>query len=376
MTTSSPITLYGVPHSLYTGRARSYLIKAGIPYRERAPNTRHFHKVVKPKAGGRNSVPTVELASGDVIRDGAAIIDHFEAASGHPFSPSTPKQNLISRLFDVIGAEGLLRPAMHYRWNFDDENLEFLLFHFEMIAPRTDEGVQKARGVAHAMKTTATQSFGVVPDSVGCIEEVYADQLAALDRHFAAYGYLLGGRPCVGDFGMMAPLFAHLGRDPKPLALMQARAKHVVRWVERMNRVTPDLCEYESQSEDWLADDEIPATLVDVLRAMAEDFVPETLAAARCINTWLAEQGDLANGTPSPRGVGLGEFELRAVKIKALAQPYRFFLLQRVHDAYAALDSTARAQIDELLAACSMTPLLNAKLERRVGLANNMEVWL
>ena len=25
-----PVTLYGAPHSLYTGRARSYLVKAGI----------------------------------------------------------------------------------------------------------------------------------------------------------------------------------------------------------------------------------------------------------------------------------------------------------------------------------------------------------
>jgi len=43
------ITLYGVPHSMYTGRARSYLIKAGIPFRERAPSSKHFRKVVVPK---------------------------------------------------------------------------------------------------------------------------------------------------------------------------------------------------------------------------------------------------------------------------------------------------------------------------------------
>ncbi|MCP4755266.1 MAG: hypothetical protein GY866_30755 [Proteobacteria bacterium] len=34
-------TLYGTPFSLYTGKARAYLIKQGIPFRESAPNTRH-----------------------------------------------------------------------------------------------------------------------------------------------------------------------------------------------------------------------------------------------------------------------------------------------------------------------------------------------
>jgi glutathione S-transferase len=70
--------------------------------------------VVLPKAGGRQAVPTVELGDGTVIRDGAAIIDHFEVTSGHAFSPKSPKQRILSRLFDVIGSDGLLRPALHY----------------------------------------------------------------------------------------------------------------------------------------------------------------------------------------------------------------------------------------------------------------------
>ena len=35
MTDDGPIILYGAPQSLYAGRARSYMIKAGIDYRER-----------------------------------------------------------------------------------------------------------------------------------------------------------------------------------------------------------------------------------------------------------------------------------------------------------------------------------------------------
>ena len=58
---------------------------------------------------------------------------HFEATGGHAFSPKSPKQRILSRLFDVIGSDGLLRPALHYRWSFPEENSEFLRFHFESI---------------------------------------------------------------------------------------------------------------------------------------------------------------------------------------------------------------------------------------------------
>lgn len=371
---SDPVTLYAAPHSLYSGRARSYLIKAGIPYRETSTNTAHFHQVVKPKAGGRNSLPTVELANGDVIRDGAAIIDHFEAQSGHGFSPKTPKQNLISRLFDVIGAEGLLRAAMHYRWDFEAD-VEFLKHHFQMIAQFGEKRAAQTEKMMHAMRDIAGPSFGVSPATVPVIEAVYADQLAALDQHFAAYGYLLGGRPSIGDFGMIAPLFGHLGRDPEPLALMQRTAPNVYRWVERMNRQAADLAEYETQDETWLAGDEIPQTLIAVLAAMAEDFVPETLAAATCINAWLESQGELAPGTECARGVGLGQFVLRGVEINALAQPYRFYLLERVQTAYAALSDQDRSDMDKILAEAGMASLLEARLTRAIRRERNLEVW-
>ena len=48
-------------------------------------------------------------------RDGAAIIEHFEAASGRPCQSPRARQQVISALFDVIGTDGLLQPAMHYR---------------------------------------------------------------------------------------------------------------------------------------------------------------------------------------------------------------------------------------------------------------------
>lgn len=371
---AAPATLYGVPHSLYTGRARSYLIKAGIPYREQAPNTDHYFQNVLAKAGGRFAMPTLELPDGRVLRDGAAIIDHFEESSGDTFSPATPKQRFFSRLFDVIGAEGLLRPAMHYRWNFDADNLEFLDAHMKMITPPGDIGIEMARKVVEEMRK-ATVNFGVSSQAKDRIEQLYAEQLEALDRHFAEHPYLLGGRPCIGDFGLIAPLFGHLGRDPKPLSLMQAKALNVFRWVERMNRSDADLVGFECQDQTYLEGDEIPATLITLLRVLAEDFVPETLAAAWVINAWIEDQDELEPDTPCLRGVGFGEFDLRGTTIHALAQPYRFYLLKRAQNEHAALTAGDREALDAVLDSCNMAPLLGATLSRDVGLENNVEVW-
>jgi len=373
--TMSEITLYGSALSLYTGRARSYLIKAGLAYREVAPTTPYYAETVVPKAGGRRGVPTLETETGAVIRDGAAIIDHYEAKSGHGFSPRTPKQKVLSRLFDVIGAEGLLRPAMHYRWNFPDQNQEFLTLHFADMMPRRADRMAMAERAMNAMRN-ATQMFGAVPGTLDVVEALYIELLDKLNAHFTDQPYLLGGKPSIGDFGMMAPLYAHLGRDPKPLSLMQEKAMRLFRWVERMNRPELDVGEFEVQDGAYLEEDTIPDTLIQVLKLLAEDFVPETQAAADCINAWIDRQETLEPGTIIERGVGLGTFEARGVTINAMAQPYRFYLLKRVQDAYAAMDAASKVDVDAMLAACDMSAVLDIRLSREIGIDNNREVWL
>ena len=56
-----------------------------------------------------------------------------------------------------------------------------------------------------------------------------------------------------------------------------------------MNREDQDVPEYFNAGDDFLANDDVPETDIPVLKIVAEDFVPETLAAAKRINYWLAE---------------------------------------------------------------------------------------
>ena len=368
--------LYAISHSLYSGRARSYLVKHRIPYEELSTGHESFKADVLPK-GKIPTIPTLVTPAGEVIRDGAAIIEHFEASSGRPCRPSGPRQQLVSALFDVIGTDGLLRPAMHYRWNFPEDNLEFVRYHFLHSQRDMPERDEKTEAMMNRMRHAA-MIFGVTEQSQPLVEALYLEFLDALNAHFEQYPYLLGWRPCIGDFGLLAPLYAHLGRDPHPARLMQQRATRVYRWVERMNRPDQDVPEYFNAGTDFLADDEVPETLLAVLRVLAEDFVPETLAAAEFINHWLAENQPEA-GSPAvgrlAQAMGTAEFSLRGESINALAQPYRFYLLQRVQDAYAALSGDEQADVDALLADCGMTPVLTATLNRRIVRSDNLEVW-
>ena len=368
--------LYAMPHSLYSGRARSYLIKNCIPFEERSSGHESFKAEVLPK-GKLPTIPTLVTADGEVIRDGGAIIEHFEAETGRPCQPQGSSQQVISALFDVIGTDGLLRPAMHYRWNFPDDNLEFVRFHFLHSQRDVPEREDKTEAMMNRMRYAA-MIFGVTEQSLAVVEALYLEYLDALNTHFENYPYLLGWRPCIGDFGLLAPMYAHLGRDPHPARLMQQRAPAVYRWVERMNRKDQDVPEFFHAGSDFLADDEVPETLVRVLRILAEDFVPETLAAAALINDWLAEHQPEAGAVAVGRlaeALGTADFTVRGETITALAQPHRFYLLQRVHNAFANSSDEKQTEISTLLEACGMKSLLAAALSRRIVRSENLEVW-
>jgi len=111
---------------------------------------------------------------------------------------------------------------------------------------------------------------------------------------------------------------------------------------------------------------------------IAEDFVPETRAAADFINAWLAEHQPEAGTQAVGRlaeALGNAEFTLRGETISALAQPHRFYLLQRVQAIYAGLSQAGQASVEQLLDTCGMSEILAIKLDREIGRDDNLEVW-
>ena len=376
--------LFGTPGSLYTSKARSYLIKQGIAFVNRAAGEPRFRAEIAPQVG-RWIIPVMETPEGQLVQDGSDIIAHFEARGGvrYPALPTTPRHRVISQIFELFGGEGLLRPAMHYRWNFDETNLPFLANDFSASLAKPGASPEEA-GQVFAMSSArmrkAMRSFGVSVDTIPLIEAAYEQFLDLFDAHLAHSPYLLGGRPTLGDYGLIAPLYAHLARDPYPAALMKKRAFRVWRWVERMNSADHDAGEYGAPSDDLFADDAVPETLMRLLQFVADDYLPEIAAGVYFTNGWLDSRPDLVVGTNGldriqDRAIGRAAFLWRGVPVEVAVMPYRLYLLQKIQDAAEGLEPAGRGAVDAMLAQAGLCDLLTLKTQRRVERVNSLEVW-
>jgi glutathione S-transferase len=379
---------------LYTGKVRAYLRKQAIDFVEVSPGSdRYLETIVRTT--GRWIIPVMETPDGTVVQDGADIIDHFEKGPGrslrrYDIYPDSPVLLAISHVFELFGGEGLLRPAMHYRWNFDEDNLAFLASEFALLAPPAGEESSPAvfAQMSGRMRRAAV-NFGVTPDSAAAIEAAFEEWLDLFSAHLRDHPYLLGGQPTIGDFGLIAAMWAHLYRDPKPTALVKQRAPRVGRWVERMTTSEPYLHEYGAHDESLVDPDDLPDTLLALLRYVSDEYLPEIVAHVEVANEWLREHPEIeafTNGLDNPAdrslkggkafaGGGTATFAWRGTQLTTGVMPYRFWLMQRLHDDLTRASNAEQAKVRQVFAACDLEPLLDLRTLRRVERRNHLEVW-
>jgi glutathione S-transferase len=375
-----PLLLFGAPVGLYTGKVRCFLRKHGIAYRECLPSDPVFQKELLPRLK-RFINPVIRFPDGAVVQDTADILDVLEqrGLAREPALPATPRQRMVALIFDLYGGEGLIRPAMHYRWNFLDTNERFLRHEFglsfrtgrappEVIAQRLDAFMRHLAG--------HLPNLGITAQTAAAVEASYEDLLDKLDTHFRSHPYALGGRPTLADYGLIAPLYAHLARDPYPATLMKQRAPSLYRWTERMNAPDADTPEFPRTPYALPDDDTVPETLLPLLRQVAAEFLPELCMNIAAIDAWLARQpASQTEGRVAERGPIRGSFELRGQPLETVVAPYTLYKLQRITDAWAALDDDARERVRALLEPCGLLPLLTLHASRRIERRDFLEVW-
>jgi len=381
---AEPLTLFGAPVGMWTGKIRSYLRKQGIPYVERFPSDPGFEREVIP-AVKRFINPVIRLADGTLVQDTADIIDHFETTGNIRFSvyPETPLQRIVAMALDLYGGEGLVRAAMHYRWSYRAQNESFLRHEFglsyraaAMPQAQIDAQLDLFMGYLNAY----LPKFGINPTTQPAIEAAYESLLSALDAHFRKVPYLLGGLPTLADFGFIANFYAHLGRDPYPAQQMKLSAPSVYRWTERMMASDADMPEFPQATQVLLPEDAIPETLGPVLQCMAADYLPELRMMVRCTDEWLAKQPPIDSGAPvtskpSARVLTRGRFVLRGAELESMVAPYTLTRLQRVTDTYASLSEVEQRRVADYFSSHGLAELLTLKAQRRVERKDYLEVW-
>ena len=383
-TTNPAITLYGAPVGLWTGKIRSYLRKQGIPYIERLPTDPVFQGEVMPIVK-RFINPVIRFGDGTLVQDTADIIDHLEQYGHARFSvyPKQPLQYTVARALDLFGGEGLVRAAMHYRWSYRDHNEPFLRHEFGLAyraAGMPQKAIDQQLDGFMGYLNAYLPKLGITAATAPAVEAAYEDLLLALDAHFKVCPYLLGGQPTVADFGFIANLFAHLGRDPYPADLMKRKAPSVFRWTERMMANDPDMPEFPDVAFALSDKDEVPETLSPVLKLMAQDYLPELKMAVAHTDAWLEQQGDVASGSivggkPTARAIGQGRFTLRGAEIDTMVAPYTLSRLQCVTDGFEQTNPTDRAHLRAYFEAQGLSELLTLKASRRVERSGQLEVW-
>lgn len=211
--------------------------------------------------------------------------------------------------------------------------------------------------------------LGIDERTAPAIEAWYESFLSQLDAHFAEYPYLLGGRASIGDFGLMAPLYAHLYRDPAPGRLMRRIAPNVAAWVECMNRTRPEI-------GDWLPDDVVPDTLIPILRRQFDEQFPVLADTAARLAAWLEAHPEAAR---VPRKIGTHTFRIGEVEGERGVLPFSLWMAQRPLDYYRGLAGGGAAAVLALfhtafnvlgvLLFLPLTPRLVAYLATRFGTA-------
>lgn len=359
--------LLGAEISYFTGKVRSYLRFKDIPYEEIKADRDVYLNVILPRTGV--AMMPVLISPDDIaVQDTSDIIDFLEDRFSDPsVYPTTPRQGTIARLFELYGDEWMKIPAMHYRWNY---NAEAMYLEFGKVSqPELSEAEQIEVGKETCKPFKGSLPIlGVTPETEKAVEASYEQLLRDLDAHFSVYPYLLGTRPSIGDFGMIGPLYAHQYRDPASGEIMKRIAPHVAKWVERM-------MDPEPKSGAFLPDDEVPETLLPVLRRIFEEQFPPLHHMVSAFADWI----DQNPGVEIPRAIGKQSFVLKEADGTPVTGERGMFtfeqwMLQRVLDFYHPLQGDDRQSVDTLLDEVGGRDAMQFDLRHRVARVKNQLV--
>ena len=323
--------LWGANWSLYTAKVRPYLIKKGIPYVELNPSHPHYKKSIVPRIG-HFTVPVLEANDGAIVADSTEIMEFLEPLFPDvPMLPEDKTLQVLAHLIHSYGSEGLTKPAMYLRWNTTLENRLFARDEFtRSLGMRIDgkaSGQKDGDTFAVAMRGfLPVLGIGLSHEVDVAVESSTGKLYDILNAHFLEYPYILGGVPSLADYGMMGALYAHHGRDISSSNAMKVRAPALYRWIETMGRATIVEPEVWHVPQEYFAVDDLPKTLIALLRLIAEDYVPEIAATIQLYHQWLEAEARSAGTICDVEGIKrnhqvLGEIEhvQQGVPIKRIA---------------------------------------------------------
>jgi glutathione S-transferase len=358
---SSTYVLYGWHLSYFSGKMRCYLQHKKIPFADTPVDFWTLTRRIKRRFG-IPVMPVVVSASGEWLQDTSAIIDRLETEfPDRSVIPASPVQRFAAYLLETWGDEWWVPIAMHTRWSYPENYPLFERDAGKALLPRFPGFIQRA-AVARIAKLLRSYlpRVGVFAEQFAIMDGWTDRTLDQLDAHFASNAYLLGSRPTIGDFGLIGPMYAHLGRDPWPRRELIDLRPHLRAWIDRMAQMPPP------EIGDLPQDDSLPASLAPALRLIIDEFLP----MAEAINVEMVEALRATSGQQLlPRGLGMISHPMGNGHFQRTALPFVVWKIQRLLDVYAAMTPTEQSAVRSWLKTLGGERLLDMKIPRlrRVG---------
>ncbi len=403
--------------SYFSGKVRAYLRYKqrmgglGPGFEDILATPELIQGLLVPKSGSP-AVPQLMTPDGRWVQDSSEIIDTCEAAHPTPLvspDPGThPRQAVASYLIELLADEWMVVPGFWERWYFseDGRNPSHRAFNEQqwgaVFAPDASGAERRAAGamlfeqafgISHSREEPQGVYAGLV--HLGVTKETehawQASQhrlLGHLETHFSAHDYVLGGRPSLGDFGLLGPLYAHLYRDAVSGFALRTHFPIVCEWVERTNgEGALSARSYDQQlyslgadgklvgrpansdGAQWLPDDEIPETLLPVLDTFFAEMWPVLTVAMERLSSFIASDAHTAGAelpgktffaTPGFEAYQTGDgaltqpFTLGDSSGRRMVVPYQMWMLGRLEEILdRARASDGGKSVDELFARTS-----------------------
>jgi len=360
----SVFSLYGWEVSPYTAKVRAYLQYKKIPFKVVVPHILTLKRIIEPKVG-KVIMPVIIGPEGEILQDSTVIIDALEEKfSSNCIKPHTAKQRFVSQVMELCGDEWLPMAALHFRWNYPG-NQDFILSEFGKSAlPYFPSILQRKVASTFAGKMKSyLPAMGVTGKMENALETNTHKILNLLNRHFEHHPYLLGTKPCVGDFSMFGPIYAHLHRDPSPVNLV-SNYPNTLGWLNRLNQCTT------IQEGEFLNNDHVPDTLLDLISLIIEQQFPLINDSIKAISNWTAEN---KYKTTLPRKIGTTALQIEDHRSERLNLTYPYWMFQKISDDYLSLSEKERNNVKRMVSESSKTAsshmgLLDRKLAHRVEL--------
>lgn len=326
--------VHGLDLSYFTGKLEGYLRLKGLAYRFEAMDSAGF-RALGARAGVRQ-MPHLELADATLLTDTVTIIDELErryaeAGAVVSLTPIDPVAAFVAHLVEAFADEHLWRPALYYRWAFEDDarqsarRLAGTLLR-DVPAP----GWVKRLYILRRQRRLYVRGEGSAGPRGRVVEADYLALLDALERVFSRRDWLLGDAPTRADVGLFGPMFRHFLSDPTPGRIMRDRAPATAAWAMRLWAAAE---RRPSCARDLVLSPEGVADLAPLTALITGQFLPEAAANARAC----------------ARAERTVRWAREGVVFRYRANPYRAWRLERLCRQFAVLTADERRRVEQIL---------------------------